>query len=84
MSFVRKTVASGCLVLLNSSEINLECLLVEVFKTLLIGGDTVMRPLCPGKDEVRDLSSAESNSSGELDFYIVRLLENGAKNEKAK
>lgn len=81
MSFVHKTVASGCLVLLNSSKMtrNLECLLVEVFNTLIIGGDTVIRPLCPGKDEVRDLSSAESNSSGELDFYIVRLLENGAK-----
>lgn len=81
MSFVCKTVASGCLVLAYSSKMthNFEHLLVEVFNTLFIGGNAVMRSLHPRKEKVRHLSSAESNSSGELDFDIVRLLKNVVK-----
>lgn len=56
-----------------------EHLLVEVFNTLLIGGNAVMRSLHPRKDKVRHLPSAESNSSRELDFNIVRLLKNVVK-----
>lgn len=41
-----------------------------------------MRTLYPRKDKVHDLSSAESNSSREVDFHIVRLLEIGEKNIK--
>lgn len=59
----------------------LEYLLVEVFNTLFISGDTVMRSLYPRKDKVGDLASAESDSSGKLDFHIVGLLENGAKDK---
>lgn len=40
-----------------------------------------MRSLYPGKDKVGDLASAESDSSGKLDFHIVRLLKNGAKDQ---
>lgn len=62
----------------------LEYLLVEVFNTLFINGDAVMRSLYPSKDEVGDLSSAEAHSSRKLDFHIVRLLENRAKGTKVK
>lgn len=50
-------------------------LLVEVFNTLFVSGHAVMSSLYPGEDEVGDLSSAEPDSSGKLDFHIVRLLE---------
>lgn len=59
----------------------LEYLLVEVFNALFISGDTVMRSFYPRKDQIRDLSSAESDPSRKLDFHIVRLLENGAKDK---
>lgn len=36
-----------------------------------------MRPLSSGEDQIRDFSSAEANSSGELYLNIIRLLQGG-------
>lgn len=81
--YLNELVLSKCELFFTASKIpcKLEYLLVEVFNTLFIGGDTVMRSLYPRKDKVRDLSSAESDSSRKLDFHIVRLLENGSKDK---
>lgn len=49
-------------------------LLVEVFDTLFIAGNTVVRSFSSGKDEKRHFSPAEANSSRKLNLNIVRLL----------
>lgn len=63
---------------------NLFNLLVEVFNTLLIAGNAVVRSLSSGKDKICDFSSAEANSSRKLYLNIIRLLEakKRAKNKK--
>lgn len=50
-------------------------LLVEVFNTLFIAGDAVVRSLRSGEDQICDFSSAETNSSRKLYLNIIRLLE---------
>lgn len=57
----------------------MEYSLVEVFNTLLIAGDAVMRTLRPREDQVGDLPPAEAHPGGKLNFHVVGLLENGTK-----
>lgn len=50
-------------------------LLVEIFNSLFIAGNTVIRSLSARKDEICDFSSTETNSSRKLYLNIIRLLE---------
>lgn len=59
-------------------------LLVEVFNTLLIAGNAVVRSLSSGEDQICDFSSAEPDSSRKLYLNIVRLLEAEEKRCKNK
>ncbi len=44
------------------------------FDGLLIAGDAVVWPLCPGKEEEGQLSSGEAHTSWKLNFDIVRFF----------
>lgn len=50
-------------------------LLVQVFNTLLITGNTVVRSFISRDKKRRNFSSAEANSSRKLYLNIIRLLE---------
>lgn len=54
--------------------LNVFYLLVQVFNTLLITGDAVVRSLSSREDQICDFSSAEANSCRKLYLNIVRLL----------